>query len=709
MQLRARVLCALAALLCVAAAAPAPLELPEPTTAYRIEAALDPLGRRLEGRATIEWQNPSDAPLASVPIHLYLNAFAHEATSWMKGSADARGDVDALLELDPDPWGYSEPRSIRQAGVELRWQPIAPDDGNTLDRTLIEVELARPVAPGATLVLEIDWEARLPVPIARTGGLRDYFFVAQWFPKLAAFYPKGDRERPEGGFDRHQFHAATEFFADFARYDVRMGVPRGWRLVCTGRAEPDGSDAQFDWYRSRIGPVHDFAWVAGEHMVEDVSQHTIPGGARVELRLFTPAGTENQIPRWRRITERSLDVMSARLAPYPYATLSVVLPPWYAAETGGMEYPTLFGGDTGDPLWASWPFATLRGGELTIAHEFAHQYFYGLVASNEFEDAFLDEGFTEFWGNEILIDVFGDASGLGKWLGRPLGVSAAERSSLPDAQSDLPPIWFGPSFLLRGVSWGTQFYTRPALSLLTAQRLFGRPALDRALQSYVRRWAFRHPRFEDVLASAEAAGEVELARFLREAFTREDLPDYAVKELESERIAPPRGERRAAARAAGGLPALASAGADALEVDVLDPGYTAQRRVPGAIVRQALDMECAEPDPSFEPEPGTLWESSAHVTGPGWQQLPVEVELRFADGVRVRKLWDGRAPYLILRTVRAAPLREVRIDPHDRVALDPDPANNGRLLEANRAFAREWAWWLGACAQWLAELAAHAL
>src|SRR5262249_50371964 len=150
-------------------------------------------------------------------------------------------------------------------------------------------------------------------------------------PKIAAFYPKGDRERPQGGFDRHQFHSATEFFADFARYDVRMGVPRGWRLVCTGRAEPEsehGGDGPFDWYRSKIDAVHDFAWVVGKSMVEDVSQHGIPGGKTVELHLFTPAGTESQIPRWRRIAERSLDVMSERLVPYPYPTLSVVLPPW---------------------------------------------------------------------------------------------------------------------------------------------------------------------------------------------------------------------------------------------------------------------------------------------------------------------------------------------------------------------------------------------
>ncbi len=699
-----------AALLCVAAAdAPAPLELPRTSLAYRIEVALDPGSRRLEGRETLEWRNASDVAVASVPLHLYLNAFAHEATTWMRSSDQARGDVDALLELDPDPWGYSEPRSIRQDGLELRWRPIAPDDGNPLDRTLIEVELARPVAPGGSLVLEVEWDARLPVPIARTGGLRDFFFVAQWFPKLAAFSPKGDRERPQGGFNRHQFHAATEFFADFASYDVRIGVPRGWRIACTGRCAPEGGDAPFDWYRSRVDAVHDFAWATGERMLEDVSQHALPGGQGVELRLLTPAGTEDQIPRWRRVAERSLDVLSERLAPYPYSTLSVVLPPWSASETGGMEYPTLVGGESGDPLHDAWPFASLRYPELTIAHELAHQYFYGLVASNEFEDAFLDEGFTQFWGNEILIDAFGDGAGLGSWLGRPIGVSAAERSSLPRVRGALPPIWFGPSFLLRGFDEGTQFYTRPALSLLTAQRLFGRAALDRALRGYVQRWAFRHPRFEDVLASAESAGEGALALFLREAFTREDLPDYAVQELESERLEPPRGARRAAARAARLLPARASAGEDVVELEVLDPGFTRERRVLGQVVRQTLDLECAVPDPRWEPEQGALWESSAHLVGPAWQHLPVEIELRFADGARARKRWDGRSPYLVLRAVRAAPLREVRIDPFERVALDPVPTNNARLLDPDRAFARNWSLWLGAGAQWLAELAAQSL
>ena len=90
---------------------------------------------------------------------------------------------------------------------------IAPDDGNPDDRTVAEVPLAAPVAPGETVNIQIAWSSRVPRTFARTGAIGNFYFIAQWFPKIGVLQ--------DTGWNCHQFHAATEFFSDFGIYDVR--------------------------------------------------------------------------------------------------------------------------------------------------------------------------------------------------------------------------------------------------------------------------------------------------------------------------------------------------------------------------------------------------------------------------------------------------------------------------------------------------------
>ncbi len=698
---------ALAALLASARApagpaGPAGLALPETSIASTIRARLDPDTRDVDGRETIVWTNVAGRPVDSLPLHLYLNAFAHDATTWRRTSLGFRSMFDALRERHGDDvYGWTEPTAIRVGDVPAVWSAVAPDDGNPLDRSLIEVELPAPVPPGGVVRLDVEWKGRLPIAAARTGGFDRYFMGAQWFPKVAGL-------RPDGSFNRRQFHGQTEFFADFADYDVTVGVPEDWTLVATGRRTGPAERAEgVAWHRFVQRAVHDFAFATGADMTVETTAHRLPDGREVELHLYLPRAVAHQAPRWREALAGSLDTMSARLVPYPYETVTCILPPADALLTVGMEYPTLFTGAPGDPLFESWPLEELRFGELTIAHEFAHQYFYGLVATNEFEDAFLDEGMTEHWANEIMIDVYGNEDGFGRLLDRPGSVTSAERRRLPDADATLPPVWSGPSFLVRGTGIGSQFYRRPSATFRTAANRFGRETLDRVFAEYVRRHAFRHPRVEDFWDVAREVGGVDLAAFLREAFTTTRMPDYRVAELAATRWTAPRGRvvldgepLDVDDRVAGERPLLGREGRDAASVtiEILDPGTTRDVRVLGSIVRRTVP---AAADPADAD--ATLWVSTARVEGPGWDHLPVDVVLRFADGTEFRETWDGRALYREYRVEHASPLDEVRIDPDDTIALDPDRLNDGRKRKAERALARDWGWWLGGTMQFLAE------
>ena len=98
--------------------------------------------------------------------------------------------------------------------AQLRF--IAPDDDNTDDRTVAELPLSRAVAPGDTIDLRLQWTSRVPRTFARTGAIADYYFIAQWFPKLGVL--------EDAGWNCHQFHSTTEFFSDFGVYDVRLTI-----------------------------------------------------------------------------------------------------------------------------------------------------------------------------------------------------------------------------------------------------------------------------------------------------------------------------------------------------------------------------------------------------------------------------------------------------------------------------------------------------
>ena len=689
-------------------------ELPETGISYEIEVQLDPETRQIDGRETIRWTNPSQTVLDRMPLHLYLNAFSHEQTTWMRGASPGRVDLDEVLDRFDDPWGWIEPTSIQRNATDVSWGPIQPDDGNPLDRSLIEIVLDPPLAPGETAELQIEFKARLPVPIERTGGRLDYFLVVQWFPKVAVLETVGTRGATSDRWNAHQFHTPTEFYADYADFDVRIGLPEGWNLVATGKGGPEGGVTADGvvWHRYRQRAVHDFGFCTGSAMVDVVSTHRPEGpGREVEIHVFVPRGTEHQVPRWVRSTEASLDVMGSIVGPYPYETITVIYPPWWAMATGGMEYPTLITNGPGDPLLDAGLFSGVNIGEVITAHEFAHQYFYGIVGSNEFEEAYMDEGFTQYWGNRIMLDEYGVEAGAGTIMGRGLSVLDMERLGLPGDRNLPQAIWSGDSYLARDGYRFAQFYGMVALTFSTAEGLFGRETVDQVFAAYFERWKFRHPRFEDFLAVAREVGGDAFGDFVLEAYTQTRQPDYRVDSLESEvwerprgRVVTPSGLIEPDDEEADELAALNPVVRDeqgGVLVEVHDPGRS--RSEPGGMSRFLSDGEPGEPDGDWEPEEGVFYTSEVRIEGPGWDHLPVDVLFRFADGVTMREEWDGHSDYRVYRFVRAAPVSEVRVDPQGINALDPDLSNNGRSREPDGELVNDWVLWLGGAFQLLLE------
>jgi hypothetical protein len=376
-----------------------------------------------------------------------------------------------------------------------------------------------------------------------------------------------------------------------------------------------------------------------------------------------------------------------------------------------MEYPTLITGALGDPIWDGFPFGQARIAEAVLGHEFAHQYFYGLLASDEREHAFLDEGFTTYWEAEIMGDVFGGPAAGGTLLGRPIDESPRDALLGMRADAVREGVRKRPSWLFYPRSSTAQIYSRSGVTLRTAAELFGQDQLDSVFAAYFARYAFDHPDPDDFLSVAREVGGPELAAFLDEAFIRPGIPDYRVAVAKSKRWKPPLGrvpegeqevlvtdENRDERPELGLDP-------DALEPDgrilmeIVDPGWVSDsedRR--GSVTRSLVTPERTEE--ADETDDG-FHETHVRVEGPAWEHLPVTVLFRFADGVEVRDEWDGRAAWRRYRFLRTAPLREVRLDPEGRIALDVSPENNAVAVEPEGRFLVDWSGWLTALAVWI--------
>jgi hypothetical protein len=718
-----------------------PVELPPVGLSYVIDVRLVPATRQLVGQEIITWRNPTGAPVTKVPVHMYLNAFAHERTTWIEGATALRGfDMAKMAEAWDQPFGQTAIKGVTQIigtgkepdRKELKHRYIQPDDGNPLDRSLAELELAAPLGPGEVLVLDLQFEATLPVPIARTGGVPSWFHVAQWFPKIGVWDPPGHRPGETGRWAARQFHGPTEFYADYADFDVAIDVPPGWKVVATGAEGATRGDAYPSYERHvfRQRAVHDFAFAVSNRMVVDAKAHTLPQGQSLVLNIVVPEGRESDLPGMREAAERTLSVLSKRVGPYPYPTMTVIAPPWSASGSAGMEYPTLVTSVPSDPLFDRWVLHKTRFHEGTITHEIAHNYFYGLVGNDEQREPFLDEGFTEFWGFEVFKDLKAGDENWEQIAGLPMGNFALRRRGAGKNKHIIQAPRLSPALLFAPGSHGVQIYSRSAMLFRTIGKRFGDDVVDRIFSTWFAARRFTHPTAPDFLAHVDAVAP-EVAPLIREHYDAPSLPDYEVHEVEQRTWLPPAGfvsgadgtelrpwtpeDERPHALPKDAWPDLAREPAGAVLVEIRAPGFLGDdgNVVEGAVHRTVLQMieeptsggadggvadTSADAAGSDEQE---LQESVVELRGAAWRHLPVDVEFTFSDGAVVRDRWDGRSAWRGYRFVRPGTLDKVVIDPEQELQLDGNVGNNAWRREPKDERASTLAGLLGQVAQWL--------
>ena len=626
--MRARFLALLSALLAAAclrgdgAVAPATLaatedaapdvamaEKAENVASYVLRARLDPKAHTVHGEGTIRWRNVSSKPVSELWMHLYLNAFKNQSSVFMR--APIGGFRGSHIPTD---WGSIDLKKlVLRPSQENLLEKIELRRPNDDDETNARVPLPAEVAPGAEIELEVEWEGKLPTIVERTGYDGSFHMVGQWFPKIAKI-------EPDGTFAHFPFHHLGEFYSDFGTYDVTIDVPEGYVVGAPGPVTESKDEGGRHVERRVQSNIHDFAWTAWNQF--QIRKETIHG---VEVTALFPPGYDDHAERELETMRFALPHYGARYGKYPYPVLTLVHPPATASEAGGMEYPTLI--TTGGPSWLSRGLHFVEG--VTI-HEFGHQYFYGLCASNEDAWPFLDEGLNQYAENEAMTAWKGKGSGI-DFAGLKIGDVEAQGVRSRQLGHD-ETIAKGAGAFATGNAYGALVYSRTAVLLETIARTYGKAKMDRALGVYTRRFRFKHPTPDDLITTVRDEIGAGAADNLRAGLFDKGWVDYTITQMSSH-----------------------------------------PSRAPAGMFDRDGKRETISPDKTTRANRYDGW---VLVVRRGTLRFPVEVELIATDGSRTRVKWDGEQESYRIPYSGSAALRSAIVDPDDRVLIDDDPTNN---------------------------------
>jgi len=590
-------------------AAPGPLRSHAVDVAdYTLRATLDARAHTIHGEGTLRWRNTSARPVRELWLHLYLNAFKNERSAFLRERVGGRGSTL------PEVWGSIDVRRLTLLGTgghetELvsAMETARPDDA---DETDARVPLPRDVAPDETIELAVVFDDRLPSLVERTGYTGHFHMVGQWFPKIA-------RLEPDGTWAHFALHHLSEFYADFGTYDVTLDVPKAFTVGETGPVIDERVEGDRRIEHHVQSDVHDFAWTAWDQW--QTARETIAG---VDVKVLFPPGFERIARRDLAALRFALPYDSARYGTYPYSVLTLVHPQQDASEAGGMEYPTLI---TGEGAW--WTPNGILAPEIVTVHELGHQWFYGLVATNEAAWPFLDEGLNQFAEVNAMTKWKGDGSAA-DMFGIRVSDAALQAVSSSRGVHDEPVAQAAGAFST-GANYGQLVYARTAAVLETMARVYGDDAVSRALGLYTRRFRFEHPGPEDLLAVfGEVLGQ-RASTTLRTAFFDKGWVDYVVDSVWSRRVESPAGmfDRKG---------------------------------------RRETDVPVDQGD----------FEGGVLVRRRGTLSFPVEIELVLADGSTHREPWNGDGGEVRIPWRGPVALAAARVDPDDRILIDANPQNN---------------------------------
>ena len=463
------------------------------------------------GTQRLVFTNNSPDNLDRVFYHLYFNAFK-PGTDLEQNSRystdDSRTMSNNILMLDEKDWGDVQIKSLKQDGVNVKFK---------IEETILEVELDKPLGSGASTVLEMEFFVQTPAMIRRSGKNSEdnvAFSMSQWYPKLCQYDDEGWHANP---------YIGREFYGIWGDFDVTINIDKNYTVAGSGYLQnPElvghgyaplkkgvKHGDKISWHF--IAPnVHDFSWAADPNFTHDYID--IDGGPR--MHFFYKADSK-YVDLWKEFQPNSAEFLkffSNTIGKYPYKQYSVIM-----AGDGGMEYAMCtFIDGVGH--------RTLRSLYSVTSHEIAHTWFQFLMATNESKHSWMDEGFTSY-----IDDV-------------ALNVVLKEGKSLPNAKaySDYfrwvatgleEPMTTHADRFKYNTGYGMSAYDKGSIFLSQLQYVIGKDNFDKTLKKYFDDWAFKHPKPNDFIRSAENVSGLELDWYLLDWAQSTMTIDYSINSL----------------------------------------------------------------------------------------------------------------------------------------------------------------------------------
>jgi hypothetical protein len=525
---------------------------------YQIVATLDEAMGGVHARGVLTYTNQSPDTLRELFVHQHLNAF-RPASQW-SATDDREGRVRFQWLRDP---AYAYERFT--AVPTFDGVAVSPTYPGAPDSTVARFVLPRPLPPGASTRVTFEWDARLSTTLRRQGRRERSFDFAQWYPKVAVY----DR----GGWQPHALVPSGEFYGEFGTFDVTLVLPEDQVIGSTGipvegdpgwtRASRSGEvrirrdaygslppapeasvPAGFKRVRWFARDVHHFGWSTSP-------DYRYEGGAYVRDRSTTNGPARARIARWDTVgvhalyrpgddstwgrgqvvarTVATLGWLERVYGPYGYPQMTVL----HRLEGGGTEFPMMQ--MNGSPS---------QGLNL---HEGGHIYSYGLLANNEWQSGWMDEGLTSYQTAWATGDTRADhAAGSAPFIGAAPGDSVRRRmrdaldsTSAQQARmvtsGRMQPIGTRGDAFTSSAVYNAAVYTRASLMYGALRDVLGDSAFAAFLRDYYARWAYRHVDEAAMRASAERAHGRDLGWFFEQWVHRTGNVDYALRDVRTVR------------------------------------------------------------------------------------------------------------------------------------------------------------------------------
>jgi len=507
-----------------------------------INARIDEKDNRIDANQKLEYWNNSPDTLHYVFFHLYQNAFVKG--SYLYNLQQEKGIQPRL--------GKHEAKGEGTIVSNIKVDGAAAT--SELDNTILKVNLNQPLPPGASVTFTMDFKTwwdngstRRRMQLYDAWGFPHYNGV-QWFPKVCVY----DRKM---GWDTYQ-HLNKEFYGEFGVYDVKLDFPSNYIVEATGAIQnrdevlPPALREKLDLKNFAKKPWNEapstiVPYVPGERKVwhfKGENVHDFAFTADPSYRLSTAywngvecvgIAQEPHAARWQNsatYTARIIKLFSEEIGMYGY-------PKMVAADANdGMEYPmiTLDGG--GDPSY--------RG---LLVHEIGHNWFYGMVGSNETYRAGMDEGFTQYltgMGLKALEGEWSKPRFKSKWRSKIAdSISALDRNVYNvytyDAlnKNELPLNTHANDFhdALGHENGYRQVYYKTGSMLYNLQYVLGDSLFKAAMQHYFEQWKFAHPYFEDFRASIIQFTNADLTWFFDQWLETTKTIDYKITSIKKKK------------------------------------------------------------------------------------------------------------------------------------------------------------------------------